>query len=195
MNKEFWQLIYIWLIPVLWAIWWGYWFVSSRNVHCTTKSESSMSRGIHLVLVCGAFVLIAIPAFRVGPLSWHWLPRLRFVFFFGAAVLVASLILAVWARRHLGQYWSGTITVKEEHRLIRSGPYCFVRHPIYTGFVGGMIGTAIAQGELRGIFSVLLLIAAYLRKIRIEEKWLVERFGQTYVDYRKKVKALIPFVI
>jgi protein-S-isoprenylcysteine O-methyltransferase Ste14 len=154
-----------------------------------------MSRAIHLVLVCGAFVLIAVPAFRAGPLGWHWLPRLRFVFLFGAAVLVASLALAVWARRHLGPYWSGTITVKEEHRLIRSGPYSFVRHPIYTGLVGGMVGTAIALDELRGVLSVLLLLAAYLRKIRIEEKWLVERFGQTYLDYRKKVKALIPFVI
>ena len=154
-----------------------------------------MSRAIHLVLVCGAFVLIAVPAFRAGPLGWHWLPRLRFVFLFGTAVLVASLALAVWARRHLGPYWSGTITVKEEHRLIRSGPYSFVRHPIYTGLVGGMVGTAIALDELRGVLSVLLLLAAYLRKIRIEEKWLVERFGQTYLDYRKKVKALIPFVI
>jgi protein-S-isoprenylcysteine O-methyltransferase Ste14 len=195
MSKEFWQLVYIWLIPALWTIWWGYWLVSSRAVHRTTKSESSTSRGVHLVLVSVAFVLIAIPALRVGPLGWHWLPRLRFVFFFGATVLVANLALAVWARRHLGQYWSGTITVKEEHRLIQSGPYSFVRHPIYAGFVGGMIGTAIALGELRGILSALLLIAAYLRKIRIEEKWLVERFGQTYMDYRKKVKALIPFVV
>ena len=154
-----------------------------------------MSRAIHLALVCGAFVLIAVPPFRAGPLGWHWLPRLRFVFLFGTAVLVASLALAVWARRHLGPYWSGTITVKEEHRLIRSGPYSFVRHPIYTGIVAGMVGTAIALGELRGVLSVLLLLAAYLRKIRIEEKWLVERFGQIYVDYRKKVKALIPFVI
>ena len=154
-----------------------------------------MSRGIHLALVCGAFALIAIPIFGAGPLGWHWLPRVRFVFLLGAAMLAASLVVAVWARRHLGQYWSGTIAVKKAHQLIQSGPYSFVRHPIYTGFVGGMIGTAIALGELRGVLAVFVLLIAYLRKIRIEEKWLVESLGQSYVDYQKKVKSLIPFVI
>ena len=195
MNKEHWQLFYVWLIPALWAIWWGYWLVFFRKVRSEDKRESSISRGIHLALVCGAFALIAIPVFGAGPLGWHWLPRLRFVFLSGAALLAASLLLAVWARRHLGQYWSGMIAVKGAHQLVRSGPYYFVRHPIYTGFVGGMIGTAISLGELRGVLAVFVLTFAYLRKIRIEEKWLVESLGQTYLDYQKEVKALIPFVI
>jgi protein-S-isoprenylcysteine O-methyltransferase Ste14 len=195
MSRELWQLIYAWLIPTLWAIWWTYWYVSSRNGHPTSKSESSMSRALHLVLVSASFVLIGIPALRLGPLGWRWVPRMPFVFILGAAMLIASLALAVWARRCLGQYWSGRISMQVEHRLIQGGPYSFVRHPIYTGVVGGMIGTAIALGELRGILSVLLLTGAYLRKIRIEEKWLVERFGQAYLDYRKEVKALIPFVV
>ncbi len=154
-----------------------------------------MSRCIHLMLVGGAFALIAIPVFRLGPLGWHWLPKIPLTFFSGVAVLAASFAFAVWARDHLGSYWSGTITMKEKHELVQSGPYSFVRHPIYTGFIMGMTGTAIALGELRGILAVLLLIVAYLRKIRIEEKWLIAHFGQVYLDYRKNVKALIPFVL
>jgi protein-S-isoprenylcysteine O-methyltransferase Ste14 len=117
------------------------------------------------------------------------------VFFIGVAVLSASLGLTVWARRHLGRYWSGSITVKAEHQLIQKGPYAFVRHPIYAGVAGGMIGTAVALGEFRGVLAIFLLLAAYLRKIRIEERWLVQRFGASYVQYQEKVKALIPFVI
>jgi protein-S-isoprenylcysteine O-methyltransferase Ste14 len=189
------RLIYVWLIPAIWAIWWGFWLLSSRNVHHAAQTESRTSRAIHVALVCCAFALIGLPIFRAGPLGWRWLPRHIIVFIFGTAVLVASSVLAISARRHLGLYWSGTIAIKEEHRLIRSGPYAFVRHPIYAGFVGGMLGTAIALGELRGVLAVIMLLAACLRKIRVEEKWLVQRFGESYIAYQKEVRALVPFVI
>jgi protein-S-isoprenylcysteine O-methyltransferase Ste14 len=198
MQDEVWrimQLIYIWLLPAIWAIWWGYWLLSSRNVHHATQTESRTSRAIHLALVCVAFALIALPIFRAGPLGWRWLPRHSIAFILGTAILIASSVLAISARRHLGQYWSGTIGMKEEHQLIRSGPYAFVRHPIYTGFLGGMIGTAIALGELRGVLAVIVLLVAYLRKIRVEEKRLVQRFGESYIQYRKEVRMLVPFVI
>jgi protein-S-isoprenylcysteine O-methyltransferase Ste14 len=189
------QLIYVWLIPAIWAFWCLYWLLSARGVQHATRTEGRMSRRIHLALVGGGFALVALPIFRVGPLGWYWLPKTDVVFFFGTTLLAAGLCLAVWARRHLGRYWSGTITVKAEHQLIQSGPYAFVRHPIYTGFVGSMIGTAMALGQVRGVLAVVLLLIAYLRKIRIEEIWLVQGFGESYVQYQKKVKALIPFVI
>ena len=195
MYKEFIRLIYAWLIPAIWIVWWSFWLFSSRNVRSTSERESLMSRCIHLTLVVVAFALIALPVFRRGLLGNHWLPRTPSVFFVGVAILVAGFVLAVWARRYLGTNWSGTITVKEEHELVRNGPYSFARHPIYTGFIMGMAGTAIALGELRGILAVLLFIAACLRKIRIEEKWLIAHFGQAYEDYRKDVRALIPFIL
>jgi protein-S-isoprenylcysteine O-methyltransferase Ste14 len=110
-------------------------------------------------------------------------------------LLALGLGVAVWARRHLSTYWSGTITIKSEHRLIRTGPYARVRHPIYSGFIVGMVGTALALGELRGFLAVLILIIAYCRKIQIEEAWLLQRFGEEYRRYQRAVKALLPFVL
>ncbi len=195
MYKESIHLIYAWLIPAIWLVWLSFWLFSSRNVRSTSERESPMSRRIHLSLVGLAIALIALPFFRRGLLGWHWLPTTPSTFFFGVVLLVAGCIFAIWARRYLGINWSGTITVKEEHELVRNGPYSFARHPIYTGFIMGIAGTAIALGELRGILAVFLFIIAYLRKIRIEEKSLIAHFGQAYKDYRKDVRALIPFIL
>jgi Isoprenylcysteine carboxyl methyltransferase (ICMT) family len=69
----------------------------------------------------------------------------RAVEYAGTAITILGLLFSVWARIHLGQYWSGIITLKEGHKLIRSGPYRFVRHPIYTGFITAMTGSAISM--------------------------------------------------
>ena len=188
------HLIYAWLIPAIWFGWLSVWFFFVRNVRATSERETPTSRWIHLLLVGAAVALIALPVFRRGFLGWHWLPTTPFVYFVGVAILMAGCIFAIWARRYLGTNWSGTITVKEGHELVRNGPYSFTRHPIYTGFIMGIAGSAIALGELRGILAVILFIAAYLRKIRIEEKRLLAHFGQDYEDYRRDVRALIPFV-
>jgi protein-S-isoprenylcysteine O-methyltransferase Ste14 len=184
-----------WLVPALWVLVLAYWILSARGIQHDSQAETKESRLIHLVLVSGAFCLIAVPIFHVGPLGWRWLPRLDVVFWLGAGLTAVGLGFSVWARRHLGRYWSGTIAVKAKHELIRTGPYALVRHPIYTGFIVGIMGTALAVGELRGLLSIVMLVTAYVRKIRIEERWLVRQFGETYVRYQKDVKALLPFVV
>ena len=96
------------------------------------------------------------------------------------------------ARRWLGRNWSGTVTVKHDHELVTGGPYGIVRHPIYTGLLGGFIGSAIALGEWRGLVAVVLVLIAFMRKIRLEERWMQERFGDAYRRYRQRVPALVP---
>jgi protein-S-isoprenylcysteine O-methyltransferase Ste14 len=194
MNKQLLQLMYIWLVPAIWLAWVTYWLVRSGKAQHTAERETPTSRQVHLALVGGAFALILVPVFRIGPLGWRWLPRTPPAFFLGVTILAAGCGFAVWARHHLGTNWSGTIAVKEEHELIQSGPYSYARHPIYTGWIFGMVGSAVALGEVRGILAVLLFLGAYIRKVRIEEKWLAGHFGQAYINYRKNVKALIPFV-
>ncbi len=87
------------------------------------------------------------------------------------------------------------MTLKEDHDLITSGPYGVVRHPIYTGILLAFAGQAIARGEWRCIVGVLIAAWAFWRKLRIEERWMLERFGERYQSYRQHVAALIPFVI
>ena len=113
----------------------------------------------------------------------------------GAAVNLAGLLFTVWARIHLGRNWSGTVTLKQDHELITSGPYAWVRHPIYTGLLLGFVGLAIARGEWRSILAVVIIALAFWRKLRIEESWMLEQFGDAYRSYRRRVAALIPGVI
>src|SRR5262249_46342659 len=132
------------------------------------------------------------------PMPWLYqrlLPATAATFWIGAVVLAAGLAFSVWARVVLGRNWSGTVTLKQDHELIRTGPYRWVRHPIYTGLLIGFVGTAIAVGQWRGVLAVLIVFVALWRKLRLEERWLGDLFGAEYVRYRREVPALIPFLL
>ena len=188
------RLSYQLIILFVWAVWFAYWIARSGGTEKTGQRESHSSRRVHLMLSGAAFALILLPLSNVPFFGLKLLPSTKSLFVAGVAILICGLAFAVWARRRLGRYWSGTIALKEGHRLIRTGPYAIVRHPIYTGFVMGMVGTAVAQGQIRSILAVVLLVASYLRKIRIEETWLVQQFGDEYRTYQKEVGALIPCI-
>ena len=123
---------------------------------------------------------------RFGP-TGNLLPVL------GALVIAAGLGLAVWARAPLGRNWSGIITVKEGHTLVRTGPYQVVRHPIYTGLLVAVIGTAAAIGEWRGVLAVICVLIGFLRKIRVEEERMAENFPE-YAEYRRQTAVLVPLL-
>jgi len=147
-----------------------------------------------LFLLAAEFALVALPFFEFGVLGWSLLPDRLMAFVIGVTLQVLGLGFAVWARVNLGEYWSGTIDIKVEHRLIRSGPYALVRHPIYSGLVLAFLGTALAGDEVRGLLALALFISAYARKMWIEEQWLVRHFGEEYAGYQHAVKALLPFL-
>jgi protein-S-isoprenylcysteine O-methyltransferase Ste14 len=182
------------LIGALWLAWAVYWFVSARNAKDNRRVESAASRAGHILpLIIGA-ALLWLPRFR-GVLSERFVPDTPATFFIGVAVLVFGLAFSIWARRTLGRNWSGVVTVKQDHELVRSGPYRFVRHPIYTGLLIAFVGTAIARGEWRGIVAILIVFAALWRKLKVEERFMIETFGDAYLRYRAEVRALIPFVL
>jgi len=85
--------------------------------------------------------------------------------------------------------------VKEDHELITSGPYGWVRHPIYTGLLLAIVGCALARGEWRGLLAVALVFGALWHKLKLEEKWMREQFGETYVVYSRRVAALVPHIL
>jgi protein-S-isoprenylcysteine O-methyltransferase Ste14 len=113
----------------------------------------------------------------------------------GVSITMLGLSLSVCARKYLGRYWSSRPAIKVDHKLIRTGPYRLVRHPIYTGILVGFLGTAIAMGRVWALLLVLVILCSFLLKIRAEEKLLLEEFGEAYSQYKKEVKALIPFVV
>jgi protein-S-isoprenylcysteine O-methyltransferase Ste14 len=86
------------------------------------------------------------------------------------------------------------VTLKQDHELIRTGPYRWVRHPTYTGLLLAVLGTAIALGEWRGVIAFVLVTAAFVRKIAIEERFLTRHFGEAYMHYRREVSSLVPLL-
>jgi protein-S-isoprenylcysteine O-methyltransferase Ste14 len=101
-------------------------------------------------------------------------------------------LFAVWARVTLGTNWSGTVaTVKKDHELVQSGPYALARHPIYTGFLITMVGTALTVGT---VASVIICAVAFFLRIQLEETVMTKHFPKEYPAYKKRTKALIPLV-
>ena len=185
--------IYANLITALWTLWLLYWLIAGRDVKATQRHESPGSRARHIVpLIIGALLLWR-PTLPGGFLCGKILPPSLALYLVGVVIFVAGLAFTVWARIHLGRNWSGTVTLKQDHELVRDGPYRYVRHPIYTGLLVAFIGNAISRDEWRGILAVAIIYAGFLFKLKLEERWMTEQFGDAYRRYVAEVPALFPF--
>jgi protein-S-isoprenylcysteine O-methyltransferase Ste14 len=121
-----------------------------------------------------------------------WPPSFA-AYWIGVALVIAGLAFAIWARVHLGGNWSGTVTIKQGHELIRSGPYAYVRHPIYTGLITALLGTTLASGTVHAAIGLAIIAVSFVHKSRIEEGFMRETFPGAYQRYSAEVPALIPF--
>jgi protein-S-isoprenylcysteine O-methyltransferase Ste14 len=110
----------------------------------------------------------------------------------GALLTGAGVGLAILARWHLGTNWSGTVTLKEGHELIRTGPYRAIRHPIYTGILLALLGTAIAFGEVRGLVAFAVAWGSFYFKARREEAFLTQEFGEKFGTHAKETGMFLP---
>jgi protein-S-isoprenylcysteine O-methyltransferase Ste14 len=183
------------LLPVTWLCWALYWGLAAIGTKATTRRESAASRLVYTVpIALGALALFASHPLA-GMLRRRFVPATAAWFWVGWAVTLAGLALAVAARMWLGRNWSGTVTLKKDHELIRTGPYAYVRHPIYTGLLLALIGTAIAIGQWQALVGVALVALALVRKMTVEERFMRDQFGEAYARYRARVRALVPFVV
>jgi protein-S-isoprenylcysteine O-methyltransferase Ste14 len=177
---------------VLWIAFQVYWSVAAAKTLSTVRSESARSRAFHqYLMLLGFFLLFA-------PLPWldrRLLPAGAVWVVLGLALQAGFFGLAISARRTLGRNWSGAITEKKDHELIRSGPYRFVRHPIYTAIIGMFLGSALVSGDVHAFLAVAVIVAAYVRKIGLEERTLAQVFGPRYDEYRQETRALIPWIL
>jgi protein-S-isoprenylcysteine O-methyltransferase Ste14 len=110
----------------------------------------------------------------------------------GVALTGVGIAFAIWARFYIGNNWSSAPSIKVGHELVRTGPYAWVRHPIYSGLLIATAGTALVRGELRGIVVLLVLWLAFSLKSRIEERLMMKTFGSVYDEYSRSTGALIP---
>jgi protein-S-isoprenylcysteine O-methyltransferase Ste14 len=179
---------------VLWIAFLIYWQIKAVDTKTTRRLEPLAQRILRTLIFLIAIVLLATT--RI-PLPWLYLqlwPAGLWSFWLGATVTVAGLLFAVWAREHLGSNWSRSVTIKQGHELITTGPYALVRHPIYTGILAGFLGTAIALSQVRGFIAFVLIFIALWLKLHREEQWMRSEFGETYATYAHQTAALVPYL-
>ena len=186
-HMTFWQME---VIP--WYVFGAYWAASWLRVKRTKATEKSLDRFLTIAMLVVAFSLLFENWTRIGPLRLRFLPEEPWIGWIGISLTWVGVAIAVWARYCIGMYWSARVTLKEGHQLIRTGPYAFVRHPIYTGMLLGVIGATLIAGEWRGIVAVILLLVAHSLKALHEEALLTKEFGDEYISYRKQTGFLFP---
>jgi protein-S-isoprenylcysteine O-methyltransferase Ste14 len=173
-------------IDIAWIIFWVYWFASAFGV----KEGRGSRRRIPLNGLTALSVLLLVRVLRGGSLAVHS-PVLGTI---GAVVFASGLALAIWGRVDLGRNWGMPMTQKAEPELVTSGPYRFVRHPIYSGLLAGLLGTALVT-NLMGLIIVAILGGYFYYCASVEEKNLAATFPTAYPAYRTRTKMLIPFVL
>jgi protein-S-isoprenylcysteine O-methyltransferase Ste14 len=171
------------------------WLLGAMRVKRAARRISGQARTVQILLATAGAVFLFDPSLGIGFLASRFLPENATVAYLGLAMTAGGLAFAVWARFILGQNWSGQITLKEGHELILRGPYALVRHPIYSGILLGLLGTAFCVDQVRGLIGFGLFLAGWWLKARVEEALMIEQFGDQYRRYQREVKALIPFVV
>jgi protein-S-isoprenylcysteine O-methyltransferase Ste14 len=176
----------------LWTAWAAYWAVSALRVRAAERKEAWAARFSSLVLLTPAYALIFWRRLAVGWLAERFLPDTRALRLVALLLVIAGLSLAVWARRHLGEFWSGRVTLKVDHQLIQSGPYARIRHPIYSGLLLATAGTVLFLGQWRALLGLGLALAGLWQKARREEALLVAQFGHPYEEYLRRTGVFVP---
>jgi protein-S-isoprenylcysteine O-methyltransferase Ste14 len=180
-------------LPLLWLAWLTYWWLSARNVKRTSWREPTGLWLRHRVPLMLCALLLAAPGLMQGVLTRRFLPAGTTCPVLGTLLVAAGLGFSVWARRHLGRNWSAHVAVKEDHVLIRTGPYRRLRHPIYTGLLLAFLGMVLIIGEWRALVAFGFVLVAFAVKSGQEERRMRDAFPE-YEQYRRETAALIPFV-
>jgi protein-S-isoprenylcysteine O-methyltransferase Ste14 len=174
-------------ILLCWAIFIIYWIVSAFGVKRTVEKQAGWWRILILLIAA------AIAFFMINHDAILWSYTLT-IGIFADIVTFIGLIIILWARTVLGSNWSTAAVLKENHELIQSGPYSYVRHPIYSGLLLMVLGMAIFYGRAIGFVAFAISFIISWLRAREDEKLLTRHFPEEYPNYKARVKAFIPFV-
>jgi serine phosphatase RsbU (regulator of sigma subunit)/protein-S-isoprenylcysteine O-methyltransferase Ste14 len=182
------------LVLNLW-LWYGliaYWLIAALFTLRTKSGENFFLGFSHIIPLGAAYYLIfnrhryfflGGELYNTGWNNWIVYP--------GMLATVVGITFTLWARIHLGRYWSGAVTIKRGHKVIQTGPYAIVRHPVYTGWLTGLFGSALVAGTIDGFLGLELAILGFAIKLQREEKLLAVELGDEYRKYSEKVPATL----
>jgi protein-S-isoprenylcysteine O-methyltransferase Ste14 len=180
-------------IRILWLVFGLYWLVSALKRKTTKKRETIFQRLAYMLpLIVGFWFLFGPAAQFYLRLGTRFVPATPVYGWLGVAITVAGVAVAIWARWHLGANWSGVVTLKEGHELIRTGPYRMIRHPIYTGILLALLGTGVTIGEVCGLLAVALAWSSFYFKARREESFLAQEFGPAFKEHQRSTGMFLP---
>jgi len=168
-----------------------YWNISARSIKSAAERQNSAARLARMPVWLGFVLFVAAWVYPVGPVVVR---RTAFSDSVAVAICALGLFVAIWSRKVLGAEWSQDVELKQGHKLVESGPYRLMRHPIYTGHLLMGLGTAIASGSIVAFTGLALFVLGFWIKLNQEERLLVRGFPDEYPAYKTRVKALIPYV-
>ena len=183
------------VIAVCWGIFFLVWVLAAFFTKRTVYRESGAERLRYLIpILIGWYLLFR--SYRLPyPLNVPIIPQTDAFLVVSSILCVGGLGICLWARTVLGRNWSGTVTLKEDHQLVVSGPYRFARHPIYTGLLAMLLATWMQQGHIGGIIGFVLAFISLWIKSSNEEGVMHKQFPDQYAAYRQRVKRIIPFLL
>ena len=190
--------IFHWIILISWLVFIGYWAISAIGVRkdITKNAWWWSGRAYTVRLIIAMIIIIAVILCFPGVnrvftnrinATGSIMPEI------GSILCALGITFAIWARWHLGKNWSSHPALKEGHELVTSGPYRFVRHPIYTGILLAEFGTVLAAGYI-WLIPLIFGGVVFIRRVSIEEQIMMKQFPDAYPEYKKRTKALIPFI-
>ena len=176
----------------IWFVWCIVWLLMAAWSKPSKRREFPWQRLEHVIPLVIGFLLIYNHRFAWNFLAGRIIPQNDAVTIMGLLLTLGGLMFAVWARIALGANWSGTVTIKSGHNLIRRGPYRWIRHPIYTGILISFVGTILLQGEVRAFLGFVFVLLALYRKAIREERFLSEEFGEGFAEHAKQTGMFLP---
>lgn len=175
-----------------WLVFFLYWAISALSSKVAKKTESGAERLQRMIPLAVAYLLLFHNATHLGWLGRRFVADSSTAAVTGVLLTAAGVAFAIWARWHLGANWSAIVSIREQHELIRSGPYRRVRHPIYSGMLLAMAGTALVLGEMRGPLAFAITLFTFYWKARKEEAWLTREFGERFKDHTRQTGMFLP---
>src|SRR3954468_1947329 len=179
-------------VGLLWVAWVVIWIIAARRVKKVRAHEATSTRVAYLLPKILTALLLFSPIFRRGFFGERFIGFSPAAQWTGVALTALGIAFTIWARVHIGRNWSARVVIKQQHELVRSGPYRFVRHPIYSGLLIAITGTALVIGEWRAVLALGFAIVGFMAKAKREEQIMTYEFGDEYVRYRSQTGMLIP---
>ena len=177
------------IIGVGWLVFWAYWLVMAL----TAKAGQARWTGCAAIRV--GIIIVILLLLRLRVVKGHQaVTRNPWLLGIGLALFVLGLALAVWARVYLGRNWGMPMSQKADSELVTTGPYRKIRHPIYSGIILAMLGTAMAVSPY--LLAAVVIVGAYfLFSAVVEERNMAKLFPADYPPYKRSTKMLVPYIL